>query len=208
MGQGFLRRYTIIPALIYLLKNRAITLLDPKSWGDRNDSHYLSVYKKEKALKSVLALCFTTVGERYHHWHVFAGGPSGVCIAFKRDNLLDALKGNPGIKCGPVQYLTLKSAQKRAPRTDRLPFLKRYAFRDESEFRVIFGSKKTQASTMDIPILLSSIEKISLSPWIPESLSESLKETLRSFEGCEDLRISRSTLVNNPAWKSLVGGPA
>jgi hypothetical protein len=58
----FLRRYT------NLLKEQKITLLDPESWEDKNDSHFMSLYRKKKSLKSVLALCFTQASETFHHW--------------------------------------------------------------------------------------------------------------------------------------------
>ena len=63
----FLRCYTNLPALLYLLRERKITLLDPETWDDKNDSHFLSVYREKKSFKCVLALCFTQVSETYHH---------------------------------------------------------------------------------------------------------------------------------------------
>ena len=74
MLKKFLRRYTDLPAIAYSLKARCITLLDPQSWDDRNDSYFLRRYKDERKLSSVLALCFTQSSEKYHHWRVFAGG--------------------------------------------------------------------------------------------------------------------------------------
>jgi hypothetical protein len=44
MSEDYLRRYTDLTALIYLLHKRKITLLDPASWDDKNDSFYLSKY--------------------------------------------------------------------------------------------------------------------------------------------------------------------
>jgi hypothetical protein len=58
MSGDYLRRYTDLTALIYLLRKRKLTLLDPSSWDDSNDSHYLTLYKEKRKLKSVLALCF------------------------------------------------------------------------------------------------------------------------------------------------------
>jgi hypothetical protein len=75
------------------LKEKKITLLDPRSWDDSNDSYYLKLYQEKKGLQSVLALCFTRASETYHHWRIFADGSSGVCISFRRDKLLDAVKG-------------------------------------------------------------------------------------------------------------------
>jgi hypothetical protein len=80
MSRLFLRRYCDLTALIYLLTERAITLLDPVSWDDSNDSHYAALYKEKKELEAVLALCFTETDERYHYWRVSASGASGVCI--------------------------------------------------------------------------------------------------------------------------------
>ena len=57
MSEDYLRRYTDLTALMYLLHKRKITLLDPASWDDKNDSHYLAQYKEKRKLKSVLALC-------------------------------------------------------------------------------------------------------------------------------------------------------
>lgn len=70
MSGDYLRRYTDLTALIYLLRKRKLTLLDPGSWDDSNDSHYLTLYKEKRKLKSVLALCFMQTDERYHHWSV------------------------------------------------------------------------------------------------------------------------------------------
>jgi hypothetical protein len=39
--EKFVRRYTDIPALIHLLTEKQITLLDPDTWDDKNDSYFL-----------------------------------------------------------------------------------------------------------------------------------------------------------------------
>src|SRR3954454_22187057 len=128
MANGFLRRYTDIPALIYLLSERKLTLLNPESWDDSNDSHYLAVYKQKKRLKTVLAACFTQADETYHHWRVFAGGASGVCITFNRDALLEAVRSEDGIRCHTVKYLKLNAIRAMTLRVADLPFRKRYVF--------------------------------------------------------------------------------
>jgi len=181
MKKKFLRRYTNLPALIYLLKEEKITLLDPTSWDDSNDSHYLSVYKSGKRLKTLLALCFTRVDETYHHWKVFADGSSGICIKFKRTELISSVKKCAGVRTGEVEYLKLKEARKRKPTIDDLPFIKRYAFEDEDEFRVIFESDDSILTKKDIPIPLTSIEKVTLSPWAHPTVTKHVKEILKSI---------------------------
>lgn len=203
MGKVHLRRYTDIPALIYLLRDQRITLLDPQSWDDKNDSHFLRLYREKKNLKTVLALCFSQASETYHHWRVFAHGSSGVCICFKRTELLRAIKTQPNLRMGSVQYLRLKEIRHRILATEDLPFLKRYPFHGESEFRVIYESKKTGIPTLDIAIPLSCIDKVTLSPWLPAALSDRVKSILRSIPNCNVLKIRRSTLISNEEWKSL-----
>lgn len=203
MSNESLRRYTDIPALTYLLTKHRITLLDPKSWDDSNDSHYLSLYKQRNRLKTLLALCFTEADETYHHWRVFAGGTSGICIRFDRTALLDAMQKHSGVRFEKVRYPTLVDLRRKRPTTKELPFIKRYAFQPEDEFRVIYESKTETHPTLDIPISLSCISRITLSPWAHKSLSAPLKKLIKSIDGCATLEVVRSTLVGNEEWKNL-----
>src|SRR5579863_223188 len=136
----FLRRYTDLPGLIYLLKKRCITLVDPASWDDTNDSHFLTLYRQKENFASVLALCFTQESETYHHWRVFADGASGVCISFHRKELLEAAKKQPGLRARSVRYLKLKEIGAEPLETWELPFIKRYPFEPESEFRLLYAT--------------------------------------------------------------------
>ncbi len=203
MSQDYLRRYTDLTALIYLLHKRKITLLDPTSWDDKNDSYYLAQYKEKRRLKSVLALCLMQSDERYHHWSVFAPGPSGVCIKFNREKVLAAVRKHSHIHMQPVTYMTLSEIRRAKIKIADLPFLKRHAFEHEDEFRIIFTSKAARLSTLDISIPLSCVEKITLSPWMYSGLSRYVKQTLWAINGCEDLDIVRSTLISNEEWKEL-----
>jgi hypothetical protein len=198
----FLRRYTNIPSLLYILRERRIVLLDPETWDDKNDSHYLSVYREKKCLKCVLALCFTQVSETYHHWRVFADGSAGICITFKRKELLTTLKKESGITARNVTYLTLNEMDGKSLRVGQLPFLKRYPYEDECEFRVLYESNTTKLSALDVPISLDCIDRITLSPWTPKALADTLKETIHEIPGCGSLTIARSTLISNERWKN------
>lgn len=202
MGNS-LRRYTDLPALTYMLTHRKITLLDPQSWDDSNDSHFLSIYKERNHLKSLLALCFTEADETYHHWKVFASGTAGVCIRFDMDVLLDALANKPGIRFGRVRYPTVVHLRSESPRMNDLPFIKRRAFRAEGEFRVIYESKTLLQPTLDVEIPLSCISRITLSPWAHKSLADPVKNLLKTIDGCAKLSVVRSTLVGNEEWKNI-----
>lgn len=204
MSNTYLRRYSDIPALIYLLSNQKITLLDPSSWDDSNDSHYLTLYREKTNLKSVLALCFTQTSEKYHHWRVFANGAGGICIRFKRSALLKAVKKmQPDLRIAPVKYWTFEGIRDKKLTTLELPFLKRFAFEQEDEFRMIYESRTRNISKLDIAIPLSCIDRITLSPWIHKALVPHIMRVLRSIRGCRALEIVRSTLISNEKWKTL-----
>ena len=178
-------------------------MLDPRSWDDSNDSHYLALYKQKKALSSVLALCFTQASETYHHWRVFANGSGGVSISFDRDALLTAVEGRTGLRTGNVQYLKLTQIRDRRLKIRELPFLKRYAFENENEFRIVFEDAARSLNHLDIPVPLSCIDRVTLSPWIARALSNEVKAILRGIVGCAKLEIVRSTLIGNEEWKNL-----
>ena len=205
MSNKFLRRYTDIPALLYLLTNRKISMLDPQTWDDSNDSHYISVYKDKNQLKAVLALCFSQEKETYHHWKVFAGTSSGICIRFMRDGLLDILTKRQGIRAKDIDYFTLNNIRNKTIKTEDLPFIKRSAFQDEDEFRVIYESETKEYSSLDIPIPLSCIARITLSPWMHKKLASSVKKLIKTIDECQNLKVVRSTLTGNEEWK-IIGG--
>lgn len=196
-----LRRYTDLPSLIYLLSKRKITLLNPQSWDDKNDSRYLEIYRKRKNLESVLALCFSQSEETYHHWRVFAPGPAGVCIRFDRAALLNAVEDNILVTCRPVKYLTVPDIKKSAPKIATLPFLKRRAFEPENEFRMVYASVGEEMATLDIDIPLSCVKRVTLSPWMHDALSADVKTVLKTIRGCSGLEVVRSTLISNDQWQ-------
>jgi hypothetical protein len=159
-------RYTDLAATLHMLRTRNITLLNPATWDDTNDSYFMSEYKRLKNAKSVLALCFAESEESYHHWRIFSSGGDGVRIEFDKPAL-------------------------------------RWPYGDEREFRVVYTNLSETVAAKDYPIALSSIRRITLSPWMPRTLSASVKATLRSIDGCSRLNVFQSTLVSNELWKKF-----
>jgi hypothetical protein len=198
-----LYRYTGLPSLVDILSERRITLLSPKTWDDKNDAFTVLKYKEQKALKTVLALCFSTVNETYHHWRVFSSGSSGVCIVFDKEKLLEPLQGE-GFSSGTVKYRTLKQVETQGPQVEELPFWKRAGFKYEKEFRIIFESEDESKESHTMPIHLDSIVRVFLSPWLPEVLEGELVSLLREIKGCSGIKISRSTLIENERWKNAI----
>jgi hypothetical protein len=201
MPEHILRRYTALPQLFHMLATRKITLLSPETWDDRNDASFLESYKKRRKLKSVLALCFTEAPEQYHHWKVFAGGASGVRIEFDGARLLEQVARVRGIRAGAVVYKKIDDIRKQSPKAEELPFLKRYPFRDEMEFRIVYEDKRAVLGAKDIPFELSAIRRIVLSPWLPAALVPTVKNIVRGVDGCTALKVTRTTLVENEEWK-------
>ena len=201
MPDTYYRRYTDIPSLVQVLTNRQITLLDPSSWDDKNDSFFLTTYKDKKSLKSVLALCFTSAPETYHHWRVFSPGSSGVCIHFNGPALESALRKVAGVKFKEVHYIKINELRKNKPAANELPFIKRFPFQPEKEYRALWESRTVACSALDIPIELASITRITLSPWLHPNLRKNLVAALKRIEGCKGIPMWRSTLTENATWK-------
>lgn len=203
MNRVKLRRYTSLPILLDMLINRKMTLLDPFTWEDRNDSFFMEKYRERKKLKTVLALCFTTKPEQFHHWKVFAGTSSGVCIRFKANKLLTCFDQKPGIRSGAVEYRLIKELKNDLPSVDELPFIKRRQYEDEAEFRILYESRKSTLQKKDFPISLESIDRITLSPWLPYSVSETIKGVIREIPGCSSIQLLRTGVVENLQWKKI-----
>ena len=195
------RRYTDLPSLVAMLSQGQITLLDPASWDDKNDSFFLSTYKEKKSLNSVLALCFTTASETYHHWRVFSSGPAGICIHFKPSALENAFRKQK-VQFKKVNYLKVDQLQKNPPTIPKLPFIKRFPFRAEREFRALWESKSEIRDYLAVEIDLGSITRITLSPWLHPNLRENMVALLKSIDGCKSIPVYRSTLTGDPTWQS------
>lgn len=199
-----LRRYTNLADLIYILNTKRLVLRDPSSWDDGNDRYFLERYRKQTQLKTLRALCFTEARERYHHWKVFAPGPCGVSIAFDGGALLDAAKNMPDFLGQSVQYLTLKQSAAMHPGPKELPFLKRYPYRDEKEFRMIVASGESlDDEVCGIKIPPNCVRRITLSPWLPARLDSEIVKLLRSINGCQGISIAQSSLIKNKDWREF-----
>ena len=200
--KNFLRRYTDLPALIHLLRTASITFLDPSSWDDKNDAYFMNLYKERAGRKTLLAICCSQETETYHHWRVFSSGPSGVCVAFRRQQLVRALESNACVRSGKVEYLKLNELGRRHDALDRMPFLKRAPFGPEHEFRFVLESASDRVRAISYPIPFDCVDRVYLSPWMPEAVAESVKLTLKAIPGASSIPITRSTLILNDQWQS------
>ncbi len=203
MNGRHIYRYTSLPILLDMLVKTKITLIDPASWEDRNDSFFMEKYLEKKSLKTVLALCFTAKPETFHHWKVFAGNSGGVCVRFNDKRLLACFKNKRGIRNADVTYRRINDLKKNPPSVDELPFLKRIQYKDEAEFRIVYENKKVTSLKKDFRLDLQCIEKITLSPWLPPSVTETVKGVLRQIPGCESIKLIRTGVVEHSVWKNV-----
>ncbi|WP_166486318.1 DUF2971 domain-containing protein [Cereibacter sphaeroides] len=160
-------------------------------------------YKQFRGAKSVLAICFANAEETYHHWHVFSSGADGICISFDKEALIKSLDGAPGFRTGPMQYEKVRALERRPElKHAELPFLKRKPYEPEQEYRIVFEDRNEKRSFINVSIDLTWIKTITLSPWMPRALQNSVSSTLKSIDGCENIRVIRSTLVGWGKWKA------
>lgn len=203
---AILRRYTSLASLLALIQDRKLTLVSPTFWEDRNDAFYMGQYKARKDLQTLLALCFSESDETYHHWRVFTHGADGVCIHFRRDDLLAALPIGDGLACGKIRYRKIADLPRLKPKLDELPFLKRQPYGDECEFRLIYEDKNSAAETKGFALPLRTIARVTLNPWLSRPLAAAVKRAIKATPGCSALKVYQTTLLENETWKKAALG--
>jgi hypothetical protein len=156
-------------------------------------------------LEPFFALCATHTAETYHHWRIFAGGTDGVCLLIDRAKLETQLRTLPNIRFGAVDYLWFSEIEpSKQAKTADLPFLKRGAFYDEQEYRIIAQCARARNTPYPIPIDLSWIVGIRLNPWMPQSLVDTLKAVFENMGGGENLDVAQTRLTGSPRWQKAV----
>jgi hypothetical protein len=204
-SKPFLDRYTSLPTLLDILTRKKITLRSPNSWEDRNDAHYLDRYKAEKALKTLLALCFTTKPSSFPLWKIYAQGTDGVCIRFDKLAIIHSLQDSEGFSSRTVAYWIKDKVVRDSPPVAEWPFLKRRSYVSEGEYRIIYESEDELLSSKDISIDISWISRITLSPWLKEHKDvENAKMRIHRIDGCNDIRIIKSGVIESAAWKKAI----
>lgn len=196
-----LMRYTELPFAIDYLRTRELALPTPAKWDDRNDSYYIAQYAERQGLTATYALCLSATAETYHHWRVFSSGYAGVCIVFHKDKLLTAARRVPGMRAEPVKYRTIENLSQTPPTLEDLPFLKRYPYRHELEFRLFLATEAAPKPVFRVVVPISAIEHIALSPWLHESVASHVIAVIKALPGCKNLKVHRSTLIENERWK-------
>ncbi|UIR54828.1 hypothetical protein LZQ00_11120 [Sphingobacterium sp. SRCM116780] len=197
-----LKRFTTLPVLLDFLQRKKLVLLDPKLWDDRNDSEVILEYKARKGIKNLFALCFTYGDETVHHWKTFSNGPSGCVIEFNASKLFEIIDAIPNLRHKKVTYKKLREVENKDYNfeVEEMPFIKRWPYRCEEEYRFIAESDQQNQSFFEIDVPLSIINKIIISQQMPKQIYDTIKKYLNAIEGHESKRINRSTLYENSRW--------
>lgn len=195
-----INRFTSLPILLDLLQRKKLTLLDPKTWDDRNDAEIILEYKRRKSIKNLFALCFSCNDETVHHWKTFAHGPSGCQIEFDAKKLFAVFDRNE-LKHARVEYKKLLEIEKKDAviDIDRMPFTKRWPYRCEEEYRVIKETNE-DGDFYEIDIPLDIIRRITISQQMPQQIYDTIKGYLKGVTKDPDQKISKSTLYENQRW--------
>lgn len=103
-----------------------------------------------------------------------------------------------------MRYLTLKDLEGERPPIAQLPFLKRFGYGDEGEYRVVYESKAAEEGSKRVEIDLAMIERISLNPWMPKPVFESVRAAIRDVcDGPACPAISYSSLIESQGWREF-----
>jgi hypothetical protein len=200
-----LNRFTTLPVLIDMLRRKKLVLLNPDKWEDQNDAEVMKEYKQRKNLKHLYALCLAEGDETIHHWTAFSYGSSGCCIEFDGERLLNRVRKIDGIRVGRVRYLKVKELKSESIRVSEMPFTKRWPYRCEQEFRILFESVNAADAKdgfFDIDIDLRMVRRITINQKMPAQVYETIKEYLTEVFSNPDQKIIRSTLYANKLWIS------
>lgn len=193
-----LSRFTTLPVLLDFLYRKKLVLLNPNTWEDRNDTQVILAYKEKAGIDKLFALCFTHGNETIHHWKTYSAGPSGCCIEFDAEKLISIFNANKNIRHGKVKYKKINEVGPHSFTVKEMPFIKRFPYECEQEYRVIWQGKTT-APHFEIDVPLEAVNKITISQQMPDQVFESIKTHLKK-ESDRDIRISRSTLFENKTW--------
>lgn len=200
-----LNRFTTLPVLIDLLRRKKLVLLSPENWEDRNDAEIMLEYKKRKELKQLYAVCFSEGEETIHHWTAFSSGSSGCCIEFDKELLLADVHKVYGITTRSVTYKKINELKAGSINTPDIPFTKRWPYRCEEEYRIVYESNDSPEKNkdqFDIEINLKSIRRITFNQRMPDQVYQTIKEYLKDEFEDPEKRIHKSTLYENKKWIS------
>lgn len=194
-----LNRFTTIEKMLEILQTETIPMSDPNYWEDKNDSFILNIYKSKKKLKSLYALCFTIGSETIYHWGAFSSKNEACCIEID-SNSFNGICNKSGFRMKEVSYVSLKDLQSKVTDISQIPFLKRFPYWNEKEYRIIFESKK-KTLRPSLALKRCNIKRITINQYLPKQLFDLINEKIESVW---KVTVTRSTIIKNDRWVSYM----
>lgn len=196
----WLCRYTTLEYLIDIIIREKMVLLDPiEHWEDKNDTIVIEEYKTKSKLNNLFALCFTYGSETIHHWKYFSGGSNGCCIKFNAEKLIKIFNKIDGIRHKKISYPKINELKPISFNLKQMPFIKRYPYKIENEYRVIWEGKSSD-KVIEIDVPLGIIERITISGKMPSNVFKTIKNLIESKLDNPKIKIYRSTIYENKKW--------
>lgn len=181
----------------------SLVLPRARSWDDRNDRVAIEQYERHCDGNRCYALCMTSGSETYHHWKIFTSGIGGVCLKLDRRILLDHLGTIQNATLRDIQYWSLNEFKASELDVNDIPFIKRYAYRDEKECRLVLVNDQ-DSPTLQLELPRDAIKGIILNPWVDEDTAIAMKEVLRTAAKNPELKVNRTELLNSARWQERI----
>jgi len=205
----FLNRYTHFSYLCKMLEKRELVIPSWKKWRDRNDSHSIKEYQRLERDRNIFALCMTNADETYHHWRVFTRQTFGVCLRFDKTRMIEWVKSQREsptmgrVEMKRVVYFELESFDTDVVKVQHLPFLKRWGYRDEREWRLMYTTTQNgQFATLPFPI--KALDSIVISPFVSSEEADVKKRKIQETLRTKGVDVYHSALTNSDRWKDQV----
>jgi hypothetical protein len=200
----YLYRYMQLPEVLHMLTVKSLTLKTVTHWKDRSEASVLDKYLRHLGKKKLFALCFTQGAERIHYWGDYGMGDAGVCVSFSKVGLIKLFKDDVhkfGLRGDAVEYVKIDKALNHPSviDKDKWGFVKRWAFKDEREYRVLCGGGLA-LTHLDLDLNLNSIISIKLGPSLSLNKVESIRKVITSIPGCKNMNVHQSKILNNRKW--------
>jgi len=191
-------RYMCLDNFKDMMLHNRLALINPDLWSDKNDIIAISQYKQVKRIPHLMAACFTEASETSHHWSVY-GKNDGVRVIFNKKTLLNLFNSKIGYTSNKIEYVLMSRFENKVKEIEHLPFIKRYAYRDEKEFRVIWQGNRIIGDIKYVKLPSNVIEKIIFGPAVSINIYNVLtNEIINHFK--YDITISKSSIIYSKKW--------
>jgi hypothetical protein len=118
--------------------------------------------------------------------------------------LKSTFEGDNRVEYRDVEYLSIIEARRRKPfSAQELKFVKHQRYRPEKETCIVFTDREKETIFPKYDLRIDAIERITLSPSLTKPSVKPMKMLIRKIDGCEDLKVFRSTLTDYQELKNL-----